>query len=43
VKAALDGDRRAFDRLFDLCFGMAARFVEARVAAPRVARPGARG
>jgi hypothetical protein len=30
VKAALGGDRRAFDRLFDLCFGMAARFVESR-------------
>jgi hypothetical protein len=32
VKAALGGDRRAFDRLFDLCFGMAARFVESRAA-----------
>jgi hypothetical protein len=34
VKAALGGDRRAFDRLFDVCFGMAARFVRARHVSP---------
>ena len=34
VRAALAGDRRAFDRLFDACFGMAARFVEARADSP---------
>jgi hypothetical protein len=34
VKSALGGDRRAFDRLFDVCFGMAARFVRARSVSP---------
>jgi hypothetical protein len=34
VRAALAGDRRAFDRLFDVCFGMASRFVAARPGPP---------